>query len=60
MNDQPLREPTLLILTAIADAPRVLAGLDAMFWARLTVSSLRAASGNGGAGPCSWWARRAS
>ncbi|MEV6570157.1 PadR family transcriptional regulator [Streptomyces sp. NPDC051577] len=22
MNDQPLREPTLLILTAIADAPR--------------------------------------
>ncbi|MFE2252202.1 hypothetical protein [Streptomyces lavendulae] len=38
------------MLAAVAPFAVVLAGLDAMFWSRLTVSSLRAASGLGGAG----------
>lgn len=39
------------LLAAVAPFAVVVAGLDAMFWSRLTVSSLRVASGIGEAGP---------
>ncbi|MGW1636453.1 hypothetical protein [Streptomyces lavendulae] len=39
------------MLAAVAPFAVVLAGLDAMLWSRLTLSSLRVASGTGEAGP---------